>query len=96
MFKEIKTKTSRNKKYGSKGDTFIAFGETFTIVNITKEKLKTVAEKYFEEEGFLDSNAFIQKWKQLHPRKGYDPEHEVYVHEFKKGVVRIGQLSLKE
>lgn len=83
MLKGIKTKTSRTKKYGFAGDTFIAFDRQFTLVDVKKEKLKHIAENYFKEEGFESPEGFIEKWKQLHPKKGWDPEQLVFVHDFR-------------
>jgi N4-acetylcytidine amidohydrolase len=79
-----KTKTSRNKKYGNIGDTFTAFGKKFTIVNVEKEKLEKVAKEYHADEGFASPDGFIEKWKELHPIKKWDPDHIVFVHSFKK------------
>lgn len=84
MLKGIKTKTSRNKKYGEIGDTFTAFGNKFTIVNIEKEKLEKVANEYCVEEGFMKPEEFIEKWNKLHPIKKWDPEQIVFVHSFEK------------
>jgi hypothetical protein len=77
-----KTKTSRTKKYGSIGDTFKAFEATFIIVDQCEEELQFVAEHYYMDEGFNKPKEFIDIWKEIHPRKGWDPKQKVWVHEF--------------
>lgn len=86
MMNGKKTKTSRNKKYGNAGDTFTAFGVEFEIVDVKKETLKKVAEEYYKDEGFDMPGDFIEKWDQLHPRKGWHPEKYVFVHTFKRKI----------
>lgn len=76
--------TSRTKHYGQKGDTFDKFGATFEITATFKLPLGVVAHHNFLEEGFNNSKEFIDCWNRLHPRKGYVPDQEVWVHVFKK------------
>lgn len=78
---DVKIWTARNKIYGTIGDTFDAFGKTFIIDLIFKMKLDDVADHYVEE-GCSSRKEFIKVWKQIHPRKGFIPEHKVYVHAF--------------
>ncbi len=83
MLAEQKTCTSRTKRYGNMGDTFDAFGFTFELTNVFRASLGSVAQLLFYEEGFLDPKAFVICWKEIHPRKGYNPNQEVYIHSFK-------------
>ena len=82
--------TSRNKKYGQVGDTFEvedqgpwipAFGG-FEIVAIVKRPLWFVACCYHLAEGFDNQGGFVKMWEKLHPKKGWEPEKEVWVHWF--------------
>jgi len=78
--------TSRNKKYGVPGDYFILDQKKFVVGQILKMNLVEVAHMLYAREGFDSPGAFIEYWNMLHPRKGYDPHHEVYVHFFKEVV----------
>jgi hypothetical protein len=84
MLNETKIMTSRNRRYGEPGDEFDAFGATFKMKDIKQEKLEKVALYFFFEEGCESPADFIDIWKKLHPKKGWDPEQLVWVHEFKK------------
>jgi len=79
-----KTMTSRTKKYGKPGDQFEAFGGIFHLTEVRKKLLGGIAEHYFHQEGCDSPIHFQQVWKALHPRKGFDPEQEVYLHIFEK------------
>ena len=82
-----KTCTSRNKRYGNPGDTFNVRDETEETVceltEVKKEKLQTVAYEYYRAEGFNSVEGFVDKWNEIHPRKGYQPLQEVWLHIFK-------------
>lgn len=77
-----KTCTSRNKRYGVIGDTFMVGGYVYVLKWISHVRLKTVAENHYRQEGFESPDEFIQVWNQIHPRKGYNPEQAVWLHEF--------------
>ena len=79
-----KTVTSRNKKYGNPGDEFEAFGYVFVIERHERTSLRTVAEHYYEAEGFVGSMSFRAEWRSIHPLKGYDPDQRVWVHWFRR------------
>ena len=78
-----KTWTSRTKRYGKIGDTFDAFGATFAITDIKHWHLSFVT-NHWKEEGCESREDFIQLWQKIHPRKGYDPYQQVYVHIFRR------------
>ena len=82
MLNGTKTFTSRTKRMGKIGDTFEAFGRTFIIKDIWVATLRGVS-AFWEEEGCESKEDFMEIWKQIHPRKGWQPEQEVYVHIFK-------------
>lgn len=83
MLLGTKTFTSRTKRMGKPKDTFEAFGATFKIKDVLRMKLDTVA-GFYEEEGCDSREDFIEIWKLIHPRNGFDPEQWVFVHEFER------------
>ena len=89
MLKGIKTVTSRNKIYGDTGDRFKKWGMVFELRWIEKIPLVVVACHWYKEEGFNSTDEFIEIWKNLHPRKGFDPDHLVYMHKFHRLVIIV-------
>jgi len=89
-----KTCTSRTKRYGKPGDTFtlIEAGRQseYMLWDIRRYHLQIVAERLYRREGFDTSDAFIAKWKTLHPAAGYQPDQVVYVHYYQE-IKRGGQ-----
>lgn len=79
-----KTCTTRTKSYGKVGDTFLAFGEIFTLTAVEKIDLLSVATSYHREEGFMSPDTFIAKWKEIHPVAGWIPRQPVFIHFFQK------------
>ena len=84
MLKGTKTMTSRTRKYGEKGDTFDAFGATFELEDVRKVSLFCIANYYYRQEGADSTQDFINIWKIIHPRKGFDSDMMVWLHRFKK------------
>ena len=82
LFEGRKTATSRTKRFGIPGDTFSVSGQLFRILKVRTEKLSIVARKYWAKEGFGSPQEFIATWERIHPRKGWDPEQVVFLHEF--------------
>jgi hypothetical protein len=82
MLTGVKTWTSRTKKYGEAGDTFEAFGRTFRIDDVFKNRLGNVASLYYDREGVGSKQEFVELWKKIHPRKGFEPGQLVWVHQF--------------
>lgn len=76
-----KTWTSRTKWYGEIGDTFEAFGHEFVITRRFQMTLSRVA-IFWREEGCKSREDFVELWKKIHPRKGFDPKWVVNVHVF--------------
>jgi len=79
-----KTWTSRTRKYGEVGDIFEAFGATFIIERVFRENLGFIASYHYREEGCDSRQEFINVWRKIHWRKGFDPRQEVWVHHFTK------------
>lgn len=82
MLSGQKTITSRTRRYGQTGDTFLAWGETFELLEVTRVLLSSVRNRFYLQEGFPSPEAFEVVWKALHPIRGYDPEQAVYAHSF--------------
>lgn len=76
-----KTWTSRNKRYGHPGDYFYLRGTKYYLIDVVKLPLGLVAE-HFEEEGFESKKEFIDFWVQIHPRRKFNGDEEVFVHIF--------------
>lgn len=72
--------TTRSKKYGDVGDVFTIFGETFILTSIFKRPLDSVATLLYEAEGFNSRAEFIECWEKIHPRVGFVPNREYWVH----------------
>ena len=79
-----KTATSRNKQYGTIGDTFQVDNMLFKITNIEYLSLLNIASYYFKKEGFKKPQEFIDVWKSLHQATSFEPTKKVYFHTFKR------------
>ena len=79
-----KTCTSRNKKYGEPGDYFYIDGYRFILVGVTKQYLNTIASARYKQEGCDSPEAFMDAWAELHPRNGWEPHKQVWLHEFEE------------
>lgn len=85
MLSGEKTMTSRTKRYGNMGDTFKIFGVTFQLTKQPwKMYLGVVAYLFYTKEGLDSEDEFIAVWNEIHPRKGFDPEQQVWAHTFKR------------
>jgi len=82
MLSGQKTCTSRVKQCAREGDTFRVFGATFKIMGVQKTTLRVVAAYYYLREGCLSPIDFQLAWVKLHPRRGWEPDREVWVHFF--------------
>ena len=82
LFSGTKTATSRTKRYGIPGDTFVVSGREFVLTAVYPTRLRNVAGKLWKREGCSSESEFVKIWKGIHPRKGWDPEQVVFVHEF--------------
>lgn len=78
----MKSATSRTKRYGAIGDTFIVDGKKYVIDFVENTKLGEVADVMYDIEGANSKEEFIEIWKSIHPKKGYDPDQLIWFHGF--------------
>jgi len=84
MLSGNKCVTTRSRKYGEGGDTFEIFGQEFMLTSVFQRTIEHVANLLYLQEGFKSEKDFIELWKKLHPRVGYQPERVYWVHVFVK------------
>ena len=90
LYDERKTGTTRNKKYGEVGDWFeVIFPDKdesrkYQLIEVTKTKLISVRDFAFEAEGCNNEEEFEKVWKQIHPKKGFVPNQQVWYHGFRE------------
>ena len=80
----MKTATSRNKKYGDPGDTFTVEGLKYCLTQITKVSLSSIRDCCYDVEGCRSPEHFEKVWIDIHPRKGWVDEQKVWFHRFEK------------
>ena len=78
----FKCATSRTKKYGSVGDIFMVDGNTYRLNMIVKLPLWFIRRYLYASEGCENPEVFEAVWNSIHPRKGFDPNQEVWYHHF--------------
>ena len=84
MLDDVKTWTSRTRRMGNVGDTFEAFGQDFLIERVERKSLFEIALRHHKDEGCESAKDFVEVWKKIHPRMGYDHTKRVYVHVFRR------------
>lgn len=84
IYQNIKTATTRTKKYGKKGDVFIVDSVKYIITDYLKTKLEIVSSDFFREEGAGSPEEFIEVWNSMHPVKKFDPQQTVWIHFFEE------------
>jgi hypothetical protein len=84
MINSEKTCTSRVKQYGKVGSRFKIFSTVFEITDIKKLKLEIVKDKYYKQEGCDSKEKFETIWNNIHYKKGFDKNQEVFIHFFSK------------
>ena len=81
-----KTWTCRTSKKAEPGELVVAYpgdGQIILrIVNVFRMHLRDIAAAHFSMEGCASPDEFKIIWRRLHPRKGFDPDQLVWVHEF--------------
>ena len=75
-----KTATSRNKKYGDIGDVFWVENKMFKLDLVVKLPLWFVVTELYPSEGAGTMMELKKVWEDIHPRKGYTPNLEVWYH----------------
>lgn len=78
----IKCATSRNKAYGYPGDFFIVDEIKYRLTLVVKLPLWFIAHELFETEGCKKPDEFKEVWKEIHPKKGWIDEQDVWYHYF--------------
>lgn len=77
-----KLATSRNKKYGEKGDYFIVKNKKYILKEVLKLPLWFVRDFLWYVEGAKSPMEFVEIWEQIHPKKGLVENDIVYTHFF--------------
>jgi len=80
----VKEATSRTKKYGDIGDTFIVGSQKYEIDLIIKLPLWFIAQVLYKSEGALNMYEFFQVWDKIHFRKKMELDKEIWYHHFKE------------
>jgi hypothetical protein len=78
-----KTTTARTEKYGDVGDKLKTAAGVVELTEVAKVRLDTVRDHYWRDEGVSSPDEFEQVWRSIHPRKGFVPEQEVWLHRFR-------------
>lgn len=78
-----KTMTCRTRAYGSPGDVLGSAAGPLRLVSVRLIPLGIVAETFWREEGADSPEHFESVWKEIHPRRGFDPTQTVVLHEFR-------------
>lgn len=79
-----KTATTRTKKYGSPGDRFTDAGRTYELTHVVKVPLEIVAESFNRYEGAEGRFEFEQVWKDIHYKRGFEPDWDVWLHLYRE------------
>jgi len=77
-----KIATSRYKRYGKKGDTFSVGDYDYRIDFVVKLPLWFITYYLYRTEGAESPEEFQKVWANIHPKKGWLPEDEVWYHCF--------------
>ena len=77
-----KTMTTRTRRYGRVGDILDTPFGPVGLVSLIPVNLAVVRDHYWRQEGLESPEDFAATWKRLHPRKGFDPDQRVWLHEF--------------
>lgn len=76
--------TTRTSRYGRRGDRFEAVGTIWELTHVVQVPLRVVAEHFYNEEGCMAKEDFIDIWEDIHYRKGYVPDWDVWLHLFRE------------
>jgi hypothetical protein len=80
--------TTRTKKLGKIGDTFVItrgpLSKMLRLVEFKRMKLEDVARYGHRREGCVSAEDFIRLYTLLHPRAGFRPEALKWVHIFEE------------
>lgn len=84
LYNGVKTATTRTTRYGDPGDRFESVGYIYALTHVVKVPLEVVAEHFWAEEGCENKAEFLEVWNDIHYRRGYDPDWEVWLHLFRR------------
>ena len=77
-----KTMTTRTRRYGKVGDILDTPFGAVRLLDVRRVCLGAVRVHWYWDEGFDGPYRFEAAWARLHPRKGFDPDQRVWLHEF--------------
>ena len=89
LYNLTKKATSRNKKYGNIGDTFLVNNVDYELDLILKLPLWFVAEYLYISEGASSKEDFIKVWEDIHLIRGFRPFDLVWYHHFRQTLIVI-------
>ena len=72
-----KVATSRSKRYGNPGDTFVFDGIKYKIILVRQLPLWFIRDCLWGCEGAIAPWEFVTEWKKIHYKKGWDDKREV-------------------
>lgn len=74
--------TSRSRRLGEEGQTFVAFDRRFVILGVHQRPLSWVRQYLWWHEGCESPDAFVRVWPNIYKRAGWTPGRKVWVHAF--------------
>ena len=84
--------TSRLRRKGEPGDTFLIDGCEFRLIATEVVSLNKVAYCFYAQEGFRSPEEFIATWNALYPQAEYQEETPVWLHWFAAVSRPIGKV----
>lgn len=77
-----KKATSRYKKFGNLGDYFHIYTKTYFFDLIIKLPLWFVRNELYVSEGCYSPEDFESRWNDIHQKRGFRPNDEIWYHHF--------------
>ncbi len=74
--------TSRSRRLGEEGQTFVAFDYRFVILGVHQRPLSWVRDYLWWFEGCQSPEAFVRTWASIYKSAGWTPDRQVWVHAF--------------
>ena len=96
LLQGVKSATSRYRKYGDIGDTFIQSGKCYYINLVVKLPLWFIRNYLYETEGCKTPEEFENIWIKIHPKRGFRLDDMVWYHHFTENLGDIVEIGLKE
>lgn len=79
-----KTTTIRSKRYGSPNDEFLVDGTRFRLTHVDAMPLARARDLAWRDEGMTSPAQFEATWIENHPKRGFVPTDQVWVHRFRR------------